>query len=575
MRILRIALLLVALLVAVHPLFRPYQIAGHSAYVDLSRAEAFHQSVLHGDLSPRWLPDFYFRHGSPIFNFYAPLTYYVIEVFRLIGLDGLWALKATYLLFWLVAALAMFSLTSRMFDADGALAASSAFVLAPYLLVDAYVRNGIAEFAAFAMLALCLLGVWLSTQEEKPGGHILFAFAYAGLTLAHNITAMIATPLLLLFAALVVPNRRAVARTAFAFVCGLALAAFFWLPALAEKNLVQSAESLTGGFFSYAKHFLEPRQLFQRRWGFGASVTGGTDRMGFMFGEMMWFALASGLALSVVLGLRKDFAGMRLRLALSLSSAVALFMTLSWSASVWSRLPLISFVQFPWRFLLPATVFAAPLLGALPAALPKNSRLIAALVLCLASVAASAAFVQVRYVFQDTERMGFAFVHPADGPIADRQPQLMRPDRFLTIQTIRRLGVTSTASNDYLPIRCRAVPAAEATTTAEVLTGSARVVGGAWGYPWLRADVDADTPSTVALNQFYFPGWRTKVDGHPATVGADPDTCRLAVAVGPGLHVIEAHFGDTPPRTVGKIISLLGLAALVVWTWRSRLRGAR
>ena len=34
-------------------------------------------SLQAGNLYPRWAPDFYYGHGYPIFNYYAPLTYHL------------------------------------------------------------------------------------------------------------------------------------------------------------------------------------------------------------------------------------------------------------------------------------------------------------------------------------------------------------------------------------------------------------------------------------------------------------------------------------------------------------------
>jgi uncharacterized membrane protein len=567
MRTLRLILLAAVLLFAVHPILRPYQVAGHSAYVDLSRAEAFHQAVRGGDLAPRWLPDFYFHYGSPIFNFYAPLAYYVIELFRMAGLDGMWALKAAYLLFWLLAALAMYLLAASMFGEDGALAAAAAYVLAPYLLVDAYVRNGIAEFACFALLPLVLLGAWRAARERGSWGVIGLAVAYAALTFTHNVTALIATPLIVLFILLVAVDWRALLSACFSLLCGLMLAAFFWLPAMVEKSEVHANDSLTGGFFQYTNHFLSPIQLFLRKWDFGASVAGPNDKMGFMFGEMMWLALLLGVVSILVLAWRKDLAAMRVRLALITASAISLLMTLSWSAAIWAHLPLISFVQFPWRFLLPATVFAVPLVATLPAHFPKRFAAFVATGLCIAAVAASFSFVRVRYVFQHATRNAFVFASPEDVRAASLVSQFVRPDRFLTIATIRRLGVTSTASQDYLPIACTKLPDREPETAAEPGGPDVRILFSDWGYVFVRAEVQATVQDNVVFNQFYFPGWRANVDDIPAPIVAESGTGRKVVTVGPGRHVIVLEFGDTPVHLLAKGVSVFGLIVLGLWVW--------
>jgi len=483
------------------------------------------------------------------------------------GLDGMWSLKAAYLFFWLAAVAVMYLLASVIFDKDGALAAAAAYSLAPYLLVDAYVRGGISEFACFAFLPLSLLGAWFSARDRSPFGPILLAVAYAALTFVHNITALIATPLIALFILMIAANWRAVLRSFLALACGLALVAFFWLPAIAEKDEVHAAESLTGGFFQFANHFVAPAQLFLRRWNFGASIPGPNDKMGFMFGEMFWLALVLGIVSTALLFRRSSFGAIRVRLALVLAAVISLFMTLPWSSELWKNLPLILYVQFPWRFLLLATVFAAPLLAAIFLHLPQQLRPLIAVAMCVLAVAVSFDFVRVRYLFEDVSQNAFVFVGSADVRAASAEPNLARPDRYLNIKNLRRLGVTSTASHDYLPIACTVLPSREPANAAESGGPGVQILSSAWGHVFVRAEVQASEQERVAINQFYFPGWRAKVDGVFAPLLVEYRTGRMIVTVGPGRHAIDVHFGDTPVRTTAKIVSVFGLALLGIWFW--------
>jgi hypothetical protein len=82
--------------------------------------------------------------------------------------------------------------------------------------------------------------------------------------------------------------------------------------------------------------------------------------------------------------------------------------------------------------------------------------------------------------------------------------------------------------------------------------------------------VEMAAPGVVQVNFFYFPGWQVTVDGLPAAIRPSP-TGAIWVDVGAGRHAIEARFGDTPPRTLGALISGLALvAALGLLLWRSR-----
>jgi hypothetical protein len=83
--------------------------------------------------------------------------------------------------------------------------------------------------------------------------------------------------------------------------------------------------------------------------------------------------------------------------------------------------------------------------------------------------------------------------------------------------------------------------------------------------------VAMETPGTVRINEFFFPGWTVRVDGQPAEPRVAEPTGAIAVDVPAGEHRIDARFGDTPPRTAGAVVSgmmLLGVLALFFWPQR-------
>ena len=62
-----------------------------------------------GELYPRWAPNFYHGYGYPIFNYYAPLTYYVGLLFELLpGVGAVGGVKAVFVLGLLGAGFGMY-----------------------------------------------------------------------------------------------------------------------------------------------------------------------------------------------------------------------------------------------------------------------------------------------------------------------------------------------------------------------------------------------------------------------------------------------------------------------------------
>jgi hypothetical protein len=88
------------------------------------------------------------------------------------------------------------------------------------------------------------------------------------------------------------------------------------------------------------------------------------------------------------------------------------------------------------------------------------------------------------------------------------------------------------------------------------------------------AEIDAATEADIALGQFWFPGWRVRLDGKGLPARPEPGGGRLLVTVPAGQHRLEARFGASPPVWAGYALSLLGWLALA-WLARREKLAAR
>jgi uncharacterized membrane protein YfhO len=82
--------------------------------------------------------------------------------------------------------------------------------------------------------------------------------------------------------------------------------------------------------------------------------------------------------------------------------------------------------------------------------------------------------------------------------------------------------------------------------------------------------------SMMVLTDAYYPGWRAKVDGKPASIH-QVDYLLRGVVVPAGRHTVELEYKPVSWR-VGWITSALAFLALLstaLYGWRARLRVAR
>ncbi|MDH7474248.1 MAG: hypothetical protein QHJ74_09605, partial [Anaerolineae bacterium] len=408
-------------------------------------------------------------------------------------------------------------------------------------------------------------GVNDSFTPQRPTRAIaLGAVTYAALVLTHNVSSLAATPVLLLYlAALGMWRRRAFPWRAVlaALLLGLALSAFFWLPALAEKQFTRIELFMAAPDYDYRLNFLTPGELLGPplpvdtgcmnpdipiQMGLAQTVFGvlAIALIGRLQGEQRWSVIAFTLA---VMGLG--------------------FMTLSPSEWLWARLPLIRYFEFPWRLLSPVTFALALLVGGALAALEKT----------FARQWVSSGVVGVAAVVFFV--VSVPSLYPRYSPSQTSNPILADVTAFQ--QQSHALGVTS--AGEYVPRWAVDPPRKPAFPGMDEGAPLAAKVDPAWLPSGVtitslleqptaaRWRVSAAKDWSLTVLTFYFPGWQATIDGQPVPVEATGPQGLIRFTVPAGEHVVMLRFTETPVRLLGDGLSAIALAAVLalgVATWR-------
>jgi hypothetical protein len=203
---------------------------------------------------------------------------------------------------------------------------------------------------AFAFIPLTLWGIYRFCRDERGLYLITGSLSLALLILSSNHVALISLPLFILYIAFLAFMARKLACLLPGGLCvatGLSSTAFFWLPAPLERDSAKVDRALTG-YFNYNDHFVYPRQLIYSPWGYGLSLPGPNDGMSFQIG-LVHLAL---LIISLIAVKRARSASGKWHLIFfTFILLLAAFFTIGGSAFLWARLPLLQYLQFPWRIL--------------------------------------------------------------------------------------------------------------------------------------------------------------------------------------------------------------------------------
>ena len=544
----------VAALVASVPLWDGRLVVGHDALEHAARTAEYARALADGVWVPRWAPSFGRGYGEPIFLFNPPLFYLLAALPTLAGLSVVAAVNAATVVLLVVGALGAYAWTLPFLGRLGALVAGVAYAWAPYVLLDVYVRQALTELTAVCLLPWALLGLARATLAPSPRGVAAGAIGVCLLLLSSTPAVVVVAPALVGQIVVFADRRRPFGLLAglVALILGALLAAAFWVPAAIERQWLRFERLLVGGP-AYTNHFLEPWQLVSSTWGYGLSVPGPLDRLGFGLGEAHLLLAATGLPLLVLAG-RRSLETRQTWLAVGL----ALFgasMTLEPSQPLWDWRRELQYIQFPWRFLILLALGCA-VLAAVPAAtLGRRDRCLGLAVAALSVGLLVAA--------------GWGRARP--GELA------AMPDREFSPTSLADRDRSRGTSHEYETVWTEGRPEQPPESRLAVRTGSADIADLGGTAHEQRFGVTAHRRSRLRLNTFYFPGWRVFVDGREGTVEHDNPSALMEFWVERGNQTVVAQFGPTPSRQLGAALSLAALAtvaALLAWPVRPGTRSS-
>jgi hypothetical protein len=359
-------LLLVTLLglPLVTPLLRWTQVpCTHDGHLHYHRLAAIRYAWESGLPFSRWLPDVVFGYGYPFFNYREAAPLYVSLFPYLFGVPLPAAINLFYVLSILAAGCFMFLWVRDVFGPLAGLVSAVAYMAAPYLLVDALIRGNQPESMGLALLPLAAWSGRRFLRDGKAWSFVVASLSLALLALSHNISILLFAPLLSVYLLAVGLWRRLGWRTLGMRVglimgLGLGLAVFYSGPALLELDQITISQSVSTRGNDFRFNFATLTEIL--------TPVGPANPASLNPPLSIRLGLAPAvLALLGLVCLIWVRAGERRGhiVLMGLGAIAMLFMALTISRPIWEGLPLIEFVQFPWRFIGRAALPVAFLAG--------------------------------------------------------------------------------------------------------------------------------------------------------------------------------------------------------------------
>lgn len=558
-----LALLLAAF--AVYPaLMHPIEErALDAAAFHVHRGVVFSEASAEGWLFPRWVQGINAGLGGPLFSFYPPMLYQMMDLLARFGITHPLAFRLIIALALLAGAVGMFGFALRLFKrADVAWVCAAAFTYAPHLLRDLFERGSPQGLAV--ILYPWVLWALLRLVERPSGGRLLLAsLCWATALLLHTAAALWLLPVIGLFLICLAwrTGRLSLPICLAALLAGALLAAFFLVPFVGERQYVQHERGPQA-----TRPDLNPVGVADLLALPAILDTGlGNNGMGVSVGLLHAPLFIAGLVIGVILWRRGRTRDLILPAGAAGLGLATIWLQTAAATFVWAGLPVLNTLQFRWRLQSTTGLLAALVLGSWLTLMPGRwrSALLASLVAAYVGLSLPSLYPQLL-----TEKIAFPAALTASGVQA----------------AAFQLGVpTLSAFGEDLPIwrqqpfteeearMAAAVPIANLPEGARVIRDERRT--GHW-----RIQVETPSAFQAALHVLYYPGWVGYVNGRRQPLSPMEGTGYAQLAIPPGSHEIILRYEGTALQRLGDWLSvgaLVGLLLLaVMWRGNKRLWAA-
>ncbi len=573
----------------------------------------------HGVFLPRWAEGMYYGYGSPVFHYYASLTYYLgAALMQILNLPALDALRVLIIASVFFSGAGMYWFMKQQVGRLAGVLAAIAYVYTPYLLfTEPYGRGAYPELLAFALFPHVMLAYGRLLRTTSGRDMALVTLIHGALIITHNLMALALTAVIVLwllwqwghsiiqhfsnrlsaispqpaasqpqtasnleadppakkslfssfvfFVSFVVKSGFAnrYGRAFAAMVLAVGITAYFWLPVLLETEAVNLANLTAVAELDYQNAFVPIEGLLSLPPIMDNGAINGLPHV-LSLGVAHWLLAVVAIAALVIFIFelltrtgKHDGRIVSAGVFFTLLTLLMIFLITPASGNIWASLRGLQYMQFPWRFLGVAAFSIAFLVGLNALWLEKLS---------------------ARY------QIGLVTLFVA-APIVLAFPMLNVPEwynrqvddsigGYLQAELDKKQSGT-TYTNEYRPRTVYSPPAANLDLIADYRDGypinkanapenvTVELLGNNPEYHEWR--MTSETEFTLEVLNYYWWGWTAEINGQRTNIVPSYQHGLITLTVPAGTHSIKLYLGQTPARLLGNTLSAI-MAILVLAT---------
>lgn len=502
----------------------------HDGEYHVVRFWQFDKVLRDGDFYPRWAPDLNSGLGIPLFSYIYPFPNYIASFLHIFGVSFIDAFKLNLFLAIIMAGIFFYLWTRHFFANLGAMVGAIFYLFSPYLFVDVYIRGSVGEVWALSFFPGFLWAITeLILNDNKKFLPVSILFLSL-IIFSHNILAFLFFPFAITYSFILIlmskEKRNKLINLIKVILISLGLSSIFWLPAILETKYTVGLQ-----IYDFRTNFPDLYQLIFPSWGSGFFGGELQNEMSVQIGLANLSAVVLSFFVLYKLNKKKDSKKVLVAFFI-LSFFLVLFLMQEASLSVWEKIPLMNYFQFPWRFLSLAILICSFLAASLFSLF--KSKLLAALLILIAVI------------------LTFNYARPAHYLDRSDEYYIKRPNFIDGTNSIGNSFNTIWIKGDLVRKKEKISNLDKEMKAETKELKSTRY----------KFNISSNKDFPLILNTAYFPGWRVFIN--KKQVGITPSKNGLISFTLPkGKNLVEVNFNNTPIRNIALFISVISFVLVV------------
>jgi hypothetical protein len=214
---------------------------------------------------------------------------------------------------------------------------------------------------------------------------------------------------------------------------------------------------------------------------------------------------------------------------------------------IWDKISLLQYIQFPWRFLAPASLILAILVAISPTFIKKRTIRITYSFLLMLFLLSNARFFKGQSYLDNADALYYDDAERIQNEMSGILPDYI-PIQMIEEKKLKELNL----SQDFIW---------EENIKDPKIKGW-NLIADRGHEKLVSINVNQDT--LINLKLANFPGWIAQIDNNPVDVLENPEIGNIQILVPEGEHKLTVQFSEkTPARLIGNSLSILGLFTLL------------